>query len=74
MRPRDQQAATKLESALIDFDGMSSPSRASVKTAADSPLVEQLIESIRRIQYVVAIQTREISASCADPRTNASIR
>jgi len=36
--------------------------------------MEQIIESIRRVQYVGALNGRKISAACADPRTIVSIR
>ncbi len=67
MRPGDHKLAKQLEAGLLHFDqeirqlpGIHDPSRREV-------LLEQMLESIRRIRYVSAISKRKISVRRADP-------
>ncbi len=70
MRPRDQLAGARLENTLIDFDTNVQSLPGIRENGNRLAFVEQLLESIRRIKYVAVIQTREISAACADPRND----
>jgi Alpha-glutamyl/putrescinyl thymine pyrophosphorylase clade 3 len=69
MRPKDCERADSIERALRHFDkarrrlpGIDDPRRMSV-------LVEQIIESIHRVDYVTAILGRDISGKRADPNS-----
>ena len=70
MRPCDQQAATRLEEALIDFDTKVCPLPGLRMSGNRHAFVEQLLESIRRIRYIAVIQARPISAACAAPEND----
>lgn len=67
MRLRNRERALQLENGLLAFDrekralpGIRDPQRRAV-------LVEQLVESVRRVNYVAVIQERELSERRADP-------
>lgn len=67
MRPKDRERADLIERALRHFDktqrklpGVGDPTRMSI-------LVEQMIESIHRVDYVAAILARNISDKRSDP-------
>lgn len=70
MRPGDQKDAAALQDALTAFDGrvhalpgIKSPNRRQA-------LIEQMIESVRRVRYIGVLKDRKISAACADPRND----
>jgi hypothetical protein len=67
VRPRDRQLAERLNNVLVSFDqnqrrlhGIQNPQRRLV-------LVEQLLESIHRVNYVSVIRRRPISNRRGDP-------
>jgi hypothetical protein len=67
VRPRDHGLEKQLESALLRF----SRERRDLPGIADSearqPLIEQILESIHRVNYPKLISTRDISPLRADP-------
>ena len=67
MRPRDHHIAHRLEANLLSFDldnrrlpGIKDPAKRGV-------LIEQLLESVHRVNYVSVIRKRDISACRANP-------
>lgn len=64
--PVKQSLSTKLDQALNN--GLQLPGIRAVENKA--ALVEQLVESIRRVDYVSAIASRDISTNRIDPESN----
>jgi hypothetical protein len=68
LRPGDQKAAVALHDALTLFDDKVYALPGIRKRSQRQAFIEQVTESIRRVRYVSVINTRKISAACADPR------
>jgi hypothetical protein len=68
LRPGDQKAAAALHDALTLFDDKVHALPGIRKRSQRQAFIEQVTESIRRVRYVSVINTRKISAACADPR------
>jgi hypothetical protein len=67
MRPRDRELAQRLEAGLLSFDGERRPLPGIHDPMTRSTLLEQLVESIRRVKYVSVIREQKLSAQRADP-------
>ena len=70
MRPRDTERANQLESALLAFNDEVRPLPGIVPFENRVTLVEQFLESIRRVQYVHVIREKVHSTLRADPASN----
>jgi len=67
MRPRNRDLARQLDSSLLAFDREKRPLPGIHDFAKRATLVEQLLESVRRVEFVRVIREREISDRRADP-------
>ena len=67
VRPGDHQLYQQLEARLRSFDGPGHALPGIHDDARFNTLLEQMIESIRRVRYVSVIREREISGRRADP-------
>jgi hypothetical protein len=67
LRPRDRQLARRLEAALLAFDGESRPLVAIRSAVNREALLEQLLESIHRVEFVAALRARKLSNLRAEP-------
>ena len=67
MIPRERPRALQLEAAITRYEQEVRPLPGISDNAARSALIEQLIESLRRVRYVAVIQTRDIADERADP-------
>ena len=67
MRPRDHNRAQQLDEGLRAFDQQKHPLPGIRNSANRAAFIEQLLESIHRIEYVSVIRTRNISDLRADP-------
>jgi hypothetical protein len=67
MRPADQELAGRLVASLTDFDERVRPLPGIHDQINLECLVEQVIDSIRRIRYVETIRERETSVLCSHP-------
>ena len=67
MRPRDCELAKQLEASLLSFNSQKRQLRGILDSAKRETLLEQLLESIRRVKYVTVIRTRKLSDRRADP-------
>lgn len=67
MRPRDRQLAERLAAGLLAFDREKRPLPAIRDSATHEALIEQLVESIRRVKFVAAVRARKLSNGRADP-------
>ena len=67
MRPNDQSRASELGEKLDDFHASKRPLPGIQNDAYRSSLLEQLIESIRRIRYVTILCQTNLSDGYADP-------
>lgn len=67
MRPRDRKLAQQLESRLLSFDREARPLPGIRDLFKREVFIEQLLESVRRVNYVSVISTRQISSCRADP-------
>jgi alpha-glutamyl/putrescinyl thymine pyrophosphorylase-like protein len=70
VRPRDREVARQLEVGLRSFHEQQRPLPGIQLPARRRALLEQLLESIHRVQYVSVIQTRELSERRANPNDN----
>lgn len=70
MRPRDQGRAQELEDVLNSFSREVRPLPGIRNTANRKAFIEQLLESIHRIDYMSVIRKRDISALRADPSSD----
>lgn len=70
MRPRDRGRAQRLEGLLNSFDREVRPLPGIRNTANRRAFIEQLLESIHRIDYMSVIRKRDISALRADPSSD----
>lgn len=66
MRPRDRELAQQLEMRLLSFE-KKKPLPGISDSAARATFIEQLLESIRRVKYVLVVKDRDISQRCTDP-------
>jgi len=66
MRARDRSRGRELDTALVEFNRQIRPLPGINNPARREALVEQLIESIRRIRYIEVIQNQRISELRAD--------
>lgn len=66
MRPGDRELANKINADLVSF-GKGTPMLGIRSEANRICLVEQIIDSIRRIKYVTLIRDRDNSESCINP-------
>jgi alpha-glutamyl/putrescinyl thymine pyrophosphorylase-like protein len=67
VRPRDRELARKLDQALRSFRLRQRPLAGIQNLERRRVLVEQLLESIRRVRYVSVVSTRQLSERRADP-------
>jgi len=69
MRPRDEALAAKLDSQLTQYSIQLNPLPGIASQADRSCFIEQLLESIHRVEYTQVIQRRPISQSRLDPQS-----
>ena len=67
MRPHDRVLAQQLDAGLLTFDEEKRPLLGIHDAMTREVLIEQLLKSIRRVEYVSVIRTRDISRRRADP-------
>jgi hypothetical protein len=67
VRPRDYKLAERLEGCLLAFDREKHPLPAIRDSAIREVFLEQLLESIHRVNYVSVIRNRNLSERRADP-------
>ncbi len=67
MKPKDRARATLLRSALRRFSKNRMPLPGLTPDGAIESLIEQMLESVHRIEYVRLIAQRSISELCRDP-------
>ncbi|SRR6266496_377360 len=70
MRPRDRERGRKLDELLRIFSRDKHPLPGGRSTANRMALVEQTVESIRRIEFIAAIAKRDISDLRTDPSSD----
>ena len=70
MRPRDRATACRLEQELLIFDQNNRPLKGIRDSSARAVFIEQLIESTRRVEFVTAIRSRDLSDKRLDPTTD----
>jgi len=70
MRAHDRGLFDDLERRLIAYATEDRSLPGIDTAAARESFIGQLIDSIRRVQYVYAIQVRDIAESCSDPASN----
>jgi hypothetical protein len=70
VRPKDQARGKLLEAKLLNFDAKVRPLLGIKDPAARAVLLEQIIESIRRIEFVHLIGSNPIEAGRADPHSS----
>lgn len=70
VRPVDQKRASKIDAALLDFDSKVQPLNGIKDSVARSVLVAQIIESLRRIEFVHFVRDNEIDPRRSDPGSN----
>ena len=67
MRPGDKERFTKIDSALLRFDSEVTPLPGAKEEVARSVLVEQIVESLRRIEYAHFIRDHSIDPERTNP-------
>ena len=67
MRPRDRELALRLDSGLLSFDRDKRPLAAIRDSARREAFLEQLLESVHRVEFLAALRSRELSDRRADP-------
>lgn len=67
MRPRDQDLAHRLEAGLLSFSRKRRSLPGIRASATRAALLEQLVESIRRVKFIAVLRTRKLSDRRADP-------
>lgn len=70
MRAHDRDLVEDLERRLVAYDIEDRPLPGLNSAAARGSFIGQLVDSIRRVQYVHAIRGRNIAESCSDPTSN----
>lgn len=68
MRPKDYGRAQELESSLLAYDRDIRPLLGIRDPARRASLIEQLLESIRRVGYVSVVRARNLGLRFLDPR------
>ena len=67
MRPRDRRLAKTINDRLLSFDQNETPLRGIQNPQVRSVLIEQILESVHRVNFVSQIRQRQISNRRADP-------
>ena len=67
VRPKDRDLALVLEERFCSFDRENRPLPGILAAPIRESLIEQILESVHRVQYVSVIRTRDISDRRADP-------
>lgn len=67
MRPKDRPLARRLDNSLLAFDQNERQLRGIQTPGMRSVLIEQLVESVHRVNYVSLIRGRQISDRRGDP-------
>ena len=67
MRPRDREEAENLSRRLASFGEQVRPLPGIAEVAARDTLIEQLLESIHRVEFVRVLQNRDVAEERADP-------
>ncbi len=67
MRPQDRENAQRLNASLLSFDQEKQALIGIHELAAREAFIEQILESIRRVNYTLVLLTRELSERSADP-------
>lgn len=70
VRPKDFAVAQRLDQQLISFKTVTHPLPGIAGDAQREALIEQIVESIRRVRYVSVISDRKISHLRADPSSD----
>jgi hypothetical protein len=70
VRPRDREMAETLERGLVTFSGQVRPLHGIADAANRNTLVEQLLESTHRIQFIRVLQNRSLAKNRANPESN----
>ncbi|MDB5761634.1 MAG: hypothetical protein JWQ21_629 [Herminiimonas sp.] len=70
MRPRDAELHERLTNGLISFSRDNYELRGIADEASFAVLLEQILESIHRIQYIGVIEGRNISPNRSNPASN----
>jgi len=70
MRPRERSRGQTLDQLLIKFSEEKYPLPGAKSAVNRGALVEQIIESIRRVEYIAAIEKRSISPLRGDPSSD----
>lgn len=67
MRPQDRQRAQRLNAALLEHDAAVRPLPGIASAGRRAVLVEQMIDSMRRVEYAKRLSSTKISEDRADP-------
>ena len=67
MRPKDRELAQNLDDGLSSFHRENHPLPGILDSSRRQTLIEQILDSVHRVQYVSVIRTRDISERRADP-------
>jgi len=67
VRPRDRRLAKTINDRLLSFDQNETPLRGIQNPQVRSVLIEQILESVHRVNFVSQIRQRQISNRRADP-------
>ena len=67
MRPRDRKLGAQLDAKLLSFDSNKRALPGIRDSSKRGVLIEQILESIHRVNYVLAIRQRNVSERRADP-------
>ena len=70
MRPKDVKLAEQLSAKLDAFHNYKRPLQGIQNAARKSVFLEQVVESIHRIQYIERIQNRPPNIWCTDPNSD----
>lgn len=71
IRSTDRQRARSLEHNIVEFANRDTPLPGIDQAPSRKIYIAQLIESIRRIEYVDRLKQRPLSADCANPHSEA---
>ena len=70
MRVRERPLAETLNAELVEFDAQKRSLPGIISGAARSSLIEQLVESIRRVRYVAVVASQNLSPLRMDPTSD----
>jgi Alpha-glutamyl/putrescinyl thymine pyrophosphorylase clade 3 len=70
MRPKDKERAKRLETRLLEFDSKIKSLPGIKNGTALAVLIEQMVESIRRIEYVHFVRDEQFDPHRADPSSD----